>query len=89
MSTLLRIIIYAKIFTPNRFNKSFINISPRFQKEWVECINGKITVEQIFDITPRGLGIPRKVNICAEFYSTDPHPQGEIKSMFHSDFPID
>ena len=32
---------------------------------WVEHTNGQITVEQIFDITPKGLGIPRRVKICA------------------------
>ena len=36
--------------------KSILNIFPKFQKEWVECTDGEITVEHIFDTTLRGAG---------------------------------
>ena len=57
----------------------------------MEHTNRHITVEQLFDITPRVLGIPRRVKICADIYSAgipQPH-RNDIKNMFHSDLPID
>ena len=63
----------------NRFNNSFIYISPRFQKEWVECINGNIIVEQICHITLRGLGIPHKETSAQNFTLRIPIPKERSK----------
>ena len=59
-----------KFFTPNCFNKPFLNIFLKFQKEWVEYTNGQLTVEQIFDITPRETGdSPQSKNLHMIFFT--------------------
>ena len=81
--------IYVKNVHAKSLNEPFLNIFPKFRKEWVEYINRKITVEHIFDLS-LGMGI-RRVKFCADVYfARNPQPpRRDIEKLFHSDFSID